>query len=461
MQMATETRCVRQVCAVPAGPGPSRGVAVSRVIFLLCLVLLVAATGCAPVGPANSQFPNSDWFETDVLLGVAEDGQPVATITISAPFRKLIFYRAADGFRAPYRLRAILRNAGLPSQMHEWSGDAWAEDYEGTRGNLVLQRTETMELDAQSARTSGAVLEVQILMDGSDRKGIAQVPIEIGRFREGGLVLGELALYRLRDRNEVVPTEVQVLDAALPDPDRFVRRNSASFDFATAEPWVLMRVFDLRPERADDQLQLRILTFAEGSDESTWQRDLSVTRAGYETSVFLSLPVESLHFGANRVEVRMEGATGVAALVENLGLDLTDGPSWKANLRQVQVLASEDEFKELEEAAATDRRAKWDAFWARRDPDPSTPQNERLQLHYDRVAYARAFLRDGFADGALSDRGKVWLLYGRPDSIDNSSPGFENYGNYEVWRYRGPGIAYYFRDVDGLGRFRLVWQEGI
>lgn len=429
-------------------------------LLLVALVALVALAACSPQPTTRSLFPDSDWFETDVLLGIAETGHPVATITVSVPFRRLVFYRAADGYRAPYRLRAIVRSAGDAMQMQEWSGDAWAEDYAGTRGELALQRTVTMTL-TDAAVGPAAVLELRILVDGTAREGIARVPIQMGRFSGGGLVLGELALYRLRERDAAMPTDLEVLDDALPDPDHFVRRNSASFDFATGEPWVLMRVFDLREQPESNALQMRVLGFAEDAEEPNWQRDLEIQRAGYETSIFLQLPREALVFGRNRVEVRMAGADAVSAFVENLGLDLEDTPSWKANLRQVEVLASEEEFARLEQAAAEDRSSLWAQFWQRRDPDPSTPENERLDIHYDRVAYARAFLRDGFADGALSDRGRVWLLHGRPDSIDNSSPGFENYGNYEVWRYRDASLAYYFRDVDGLGRFRLVWQEGV
>ena len=357
-------------------------------------------------------------------------------------------------------IRAILRSGGQSLQMSEWSGDAWAEDYASTRGGLALQRTVTMELEESAARAPAAFLEVQILVDGTSRVGYARVPIELGRFSSGGLVLGELAMYRLRDHEAAVPADLEVLDSVLPDAERFARRNNASFDYATGNPWVFVRVFDLRKSRPDDQLTLRVLTFEEGRDDARWQRDLEFGRVGYETSVFLRLPDHALAFGTNRIEVRLAQAEPVSVRVENLGLDLTDRESWKANLEQVRVLATDEEWQLMESVPQDERLRVWSEFWERRDPDPLTPENERLEIHYDRVAYARAFLRDGFDDGALSDRGRVWIRYGRPDSIDNSSPGFENYGSYEVWRYQEAGVAYYFRDVDGLGRFRLVWQEG-
>jgi hypothetical protein len=75
------------------------------------------------------------------------------------------------------------------------------------------------------------------------------------------------------------------------------------------------------------------------------------------------------------------------------------------------------------------------------------------------VSYARANLRDGFRDGALSDRGRIWVRHGRPDSVETTTPGYDSNISYEVWRYPRVGRVYYFQDSDGLGRYRLVWQD--
>ena len=128
-------------------------------------------------------------------------------------------------------------------------------------------------------------------------------------------------------------------------------------------------------------------------------------------------------------------------------------------IRYIAVKEEVQEYKRLEGDSA--RALFIERFWRRRDPTPDTLTNEYRQLFWERVQQANASFLDSTKPGWMTDRGKIWILYGRPDTIDNSSPGFENYGSYEVWRYRDVGIAYYFRDVDGLGRFRLVWQEGI
>lgn len=89
-----------------------------------------------------------------------------------------------------------------------------------------------------------------------------------------------------------------------------------------------------------------------------------------------------------------------------------------------------DEEKKLFRSLRTDRErdAFINAFWARRDPIPLSPANEFKDEHDRRLAEARSKY------GIHTDRGRIFILIGPPDSIDN-----ENSGKYvfpcEVWNY--------------------------
>lgn len=57
-------------------------------------------------------------------------------------------------------------------------------------------------------------------------------------------------------------------------------------------------------------------------------------------------------------------------------------------------------------------------FWARQDPAPSTPQNERLLEHWLRIAYARKNFRQGKSTVyGTDDRGLVYVRFGEPERI--------------------------------------------
>jgi GWxTD domain-containing protein len=172
------------------------------------------------------------------------------------------------------------------------------------------------------------------------------------------------------------------------------------------------------------------------------------------------LPVAAFAFGPNDLQVELGDAPSRQVRVENYGLDVTDDASWQANIDLIAALVEDDaQLRQLRDTPANARAAAWADFWHRLDPDPSTPENERLEAHYRRVEYARRELRDGFRDGAQSDRGRVYIRYGPPDSIEQRGMLSSTSASFELWQYYQQGLTFYFRDSDGLGHYRLVWKE--
>jgi hypothetical protein len=152
--------------------------------------------------------------------------------------------------------------------------------------------------------------------------------------------LGELALYRLRDRGAAPEVDVEVMGHAVPDPAIFRRQRSGEFDLATGEPWLLLRVFDLRgdvPPSENHLVTVRVL--GKDDDVARWTKQVNAPRQGTETSVLLLLPAQAFAYGTNRVRVEVEGTETVTIGIEYLGLDFEDSESWQANLRQIAALA--------------------------------------------------------------------------------------------------------------------------
>ncbi len=70
-----------------------------------------------------------------------------------------------------------------------------------------------------------------------------------------------------------------------------------------------------------------------------------------------------------------------------------------------------------------DAQAWIDLFWARRDPDLNTVQNE-FKLDFDmRVQAADMQFSYGKVKGSMSDRGKVLILMGKPLGMQKIPPG--------------------------------------
>jgi len=95
-------------------------------------------------------------------------------------------------------------------------------------------------------------------------------------------------------------------------------------------------------------------------------------------------------------------------------------------------------------------------FWMEQDQDPFTVANEYKQEYYQRLHFANVRFTSGLKAGWKTDRGRVLLLYGYPDDLQQYP--FESRGNaYIVWRYfelQGD-VEFIFIDESGYGDFRL------
>jgi GWxTD domain-containing protein len=127
-------------------------------------------------------------------------------------------------------------------------------------------------------------------------------------------------------------------------------------------------------------------------------------------------------------------------------------------------------FKKLTTNAERDQFIE--AFWQRRDPTPDTAENEYKEEHYRRIAYANEHYAAGMP-GWRTDRGRIYIMYGPPTSIDSHPMGGpyqrsaeEGGGStttfpFEVWRYRylegiGQEIEIEFVDDCGCGAYEMT-----
>ncbi|MGA8108383.1 MAG: GWxTD domain-containing protein, partial [Acidobacteriaceae bacterium] len=69
-----------------------------------------------------------------------------------------------------------------------------------------------------------------------------------------------------------------------------------------------------------------------------------------------------------------------------------------------------------------ERDAFIEQFWRRRNPNPDSPDNEFREEYYARIAYANEHFAAG-KPGWKTDRGHMYIAYGKPDSIDSHPSG--------------------------------------
>ena len=108
---------------------------------------------------------------------------------------------------------------------------------------------------------------------------------------------------------------------------------------------------------------------------------------------------------------------------------------WKTWLEEVRPIMAKSElavFKSLQ--TEEDRKKFQQLFWKVRDPDPSTPENEFMKEYYNRRRYAEKNL-----EGVDSDRGRIYLLLGKPNEKYDFT-GSEKVVDCELWVYQSTGL---------------------
>lgn len=94
-------------------------------------------------------------------------------------------------------------------------------------------------------------------------------------------------------------------------------------------------------------------------------------------------------------------------------------------------------------------------YWRKYDPTKSTEFNPLMNEFYTRVDYAmKSFSPLSGKDGADTDRGKVYIIYGKPKEIERTS---NKYGRMvERWIYENPVRIFEFVEKDGTGNYTLL-----
>jgi GWxTD domain-containing protein len=138
----------------------------------------------------------------------------------------------------------------------------------------------------------------------------------------------------------------------------------------------------------------------------------------------------------------LEGAPGSAEDLEE-------------RLSELRYVASQTEIERIRGAGTfTEKRRQYADFWRKLDPTPSTVENEAMDEYFRRIEYANRSFRS-YAAGWLTDKGRVYIIYGPPDNT--STDPFRNEGKaVETWQYYRRNLRVVFVDESGFGDFRLM-----
>jgi len=124
---------------------------------------------------------------------------------------------------------------------------------------------------------------------------------------------------------------------------------------------------------------------------------------------------------------------------------------------ELRYIATDEELKQLRKATPTERQKVWQEFWKKKDPTPTTEENEVMEDYLNKIEYCKEHFGKG-DKGYKSDRARVYLKYGPPDQIE-SHPFEHETQAYEIWYYYNRNLQFTFVDESGFGEYILTTNQ--
>ncbi len=125
----------------------------------------------------------------------------------------------------------------------------------------------------------------------------------------------------------------------------------------------------------------------------------------------------------------------------------------------VRWIITDEEKKAFMQLSNEEEREQFiESFWDRRNPNPDSEDNEFKDEHYRRIEYANEHFPAGMP-GWMTDRGRMYIVYGPPDEIESHPSG----GTYERPLEEGGGSTstfpfeqWRYRYIEGIGQEVII-----
>ncbi|MBI3004619.1 MAG: GWxTD domain-containing protein [Ignavibacteriales bacterium] len=223
--------------------------------------------------------------------------------------------------------------------------------------------------------------------------------------------------------------------------------------------------FEVYNAGTEDSLELTCRVY-NSKKEQVYERQERHAALGAKTQSFLKVENLKLPVGTYLVtmDISLGGKTASPSVQATTSRTFTvrwsDMPVSIVDLDkaidQMRYIARDSDLEFIRSVSdAEEKRKRFLDFWAKRDPDPTTPNNELMEEYYRRVEFTNKNYTH-YLEGWRSDRGMVYIRLGPPENIERH-PFDINTKPYEVWYYYQLQREFVFIDETGFGDYRLKY----
>ncbi len=178
-------------------------------------------------------------------------------------------------------------------------------------------------------------------------------------------------------------------------------------------------------------------------------------------SLIFQIPAVRMKTGEYSLELNIYSNKIPKTFVFDFKMEWLNKPKSLINLLEaidiLDYIATKEEMKEIKSGSSEKKLNNFEKFWEKRDPSPETAFNELMFEYYKRVDEATKFNSIRNPNGARTERGKIYILYGQPDNTERIfSP---SASSREIWDFFNLNKRFVFEDKQNNSDYKLIKIE--
>ncbi len=359
-----------------------------------------------------------------------------AIFTFSIPNSALRFRREEPGYLARYEVRVVVGDSAAPVARLNRTEEVRVRTFRET-----ARRDESVLFQGLLTVPPGEYPATMQTLDLASRRGFGWVTTLRAPAFGPGSVTAPIAVYRVEPRS------------SREEPPALIINPRATVRFGGPAPLLYLESL------AGDTLAA-MLELAEGAAVTRTDTFHVEDPPPPLSGVSSSLDPADLTPGALTLRAR----SAATAAADSARLLVALEPDWVTAdygtaLSYLRYAGTPQQLDSLQSAAPGERAGMLLALWSRRDPDPSTPENEFFDLYFRRIRDANDRFSSLAGPGWLTDRGAVYVTLGPPDEVTRHLDARQEAGESQVWIFDesiGYELRLVFVDIMGMGDYRLT-----
>ena len=399
-----------------------------------------------------------DWIHNDLRVpnpslylevwnGQGETSSPPKTVLfIEHSPSDLVFSQDKEQFRASFSLEvSVVNDDGQLLDRQVQSGEITAEHYEETNRpewNRLFRFT--FNLPEGEYNTFVRLTDENI---NRDAVGISRILVD------------HTPQNQLVDASDIMLARRETVDGENGQKQTILPFPAAVYGVDLPRMFFFFEIYN-RDCGEEDTLNYH-LSYITPDDQQVLIKSVETVCKTEKMPVLYSLDTGELAPGVYRLLLELDVPHGGFQLVRERNFLVYQLPtdlrfrSFGSVLSELRLMAGAEEFAQLEETPEIERQAALDNFWRRHDPTPETAVNELMIEFYNRLSTARYLYDEGLHEDDLSDRAKVFVMFGQPAEVSSGSlDRFQ--GQFETWDYPEKQLRVVFQDEFGFGKFQLI-----